>query len=129
MKKCLGAVLILGALATGAQADDKPNATGTWKWSITTQGGDTIDFTLKLKQEGDKVTGALTGRMGRETKIENGMVKNGEVSFDVTNERDGQKFTRTYRGKVEGDTIKGKIEFERNGEKRTFDWEAKREKA
>jgi len=30
---------------------------------------------------------------------------------------------------VEGDTIKGKIDTERNGETQTRDWEAKREKA
>jgi len=31
-------------------------------------------------------------------------------------------------GDVSGDTIKGKSEFERNGEKQSRDWEAKREK-
>ena len=29
------------------------NASGDWKWSITTQNGDTFDSTAKLKQDGD----------------------------------------------------------------------------
>ena len=34
-----------------------------------------------------------------------------------------------YSGKLAGDTIKGKMEFDRNGEATSRDWEAKREKA
>jgi len=42
-------------------------------------------------------------------------------------ERDGQKLTSKYSGKLAGDTIKGKIETERDGQTRTRDWEAKRD--
>jgi hypothetical protein len=125
MRIYLAGAFIVAALAAAAQVDDKANATGTWKWSYTTQNGQTIDFTLKLKHDGDKLTGTLTGR--GDNTIEKGSIKAGELSFNLTSERNGQKFTRTYRGKLSGDTIKGKIEFDRNGEKRSFDWEAKRE--
>ena len=107
-----------------AKADKKTDATGTWTWSVTFNDR-TIDFTLKLKQEGDKVTGTLSTARG-DTKIEDGKCKDGEVCFKVTRERDGQKFTSTYKGKVEGNTIKGNVEFERNGEQQKRDWEAKR---
>jgi hypothetical protein len=50
------------------------------------------------------------------------------VSFDVNRERDGQKFTLHYKGKHSGDSITGKIEFDRDGETRSFDWTAKRQK-
>jgi hypothetical protein len=50
------------------------------------------------------------------------------VSFTVTRERDGNKFVSKYSGKLEGDTIKGKIETERGGQTRSVDWVAKREK-
>jgi hypothetical protein len=33
-----------------------------------------------------------------------------------------------YSGKVEGDEIKGKIEFDRQGQTQSRDWVAKREK-
>ena len=116
----------LAGFAGTAVADDKPNPTGTWKWSVE-RNGETFDLTLKLKLDDGKLTGTLT-RGDQETKIEDGKFKDGEVSFAVTNERNGQKFTRKFSGKVSGDTIKGKIEFERNGETMSRDWDAKRSK-
>ena len=88
----------------------------------------TRELKLKLKLEDDKLTGAMVGRDDQETPIEDATCKDGEVAFAVTRERNGQKFTIKYKGKVSGDTIKGKSEFERNGEKQSRDWEAKREK-
>lgn len=78
--------------------------------------------------------GTLTtpGRQGgdpRQSEIEKGMIKGDEISFTITREFNGNKFVQKYMGKVSGDTIKGKIEFDRNGETQTRDWEAKRQKA
>jgi uncharacterized protein (DUF2147 family) len=111
------------------QAQDK-KADGTWSWTMPGRnGGPDRKMTLKLKTEGDKVTGTLAtpGRDGAttETKIEDGKLKGDEVSFTVTREFNGNKMVSKYTGKV-GETIKGKIEFERNGETQTRDWEAKR---
>jgi hypothetical protein len=66
------------------------------------------------------------GKDAPETKIEDGMFKDGELSFTVTTERKGNKFTTKYNGKLSDDTIKGKTTTERNGQERTQDWEAKR---
>lgn len=121
------AAMVVG-FPSASQADEKADPTGTWKWSVTF-GDQTREFTLKLKLEGDKLTGAMLGRDNQETPIEDASFKDGEVAFAVTRERNGQKFTIKYKGKLEGDTIKGKSEFERNGEKQSRDWEAKREKA
>ncbi|HVA50993.1 MAG TPA: hypothetical protein VNH11_31930 [Pirellulales bacterium] len=115
-------------LAGLSRADDSTDPTGTWKWSVTFN-NQTRDLTLKLKLEGDKLTGAMLGRNNREIAIENASYKDGEVAFTVTRERNGQKFTSKYKGKVSGDTIKGTIENERDGQTRSRDWEAKREKA
>jgi hypothetical protein len=41
-------------------------------------------------------------------------------------EVNGTKMTTKYSGKVTADAIKGKMEFERNGEPVSRDWEAKR---
>ncbi len=124
----LSLVFSFAFLATLARADEKANPTGTWKWTVMF-GQRSRDMTLKLKQEGDKLTGAMIGRNNQETPIEDGKFENGTVSFKVTRERNGQKFTTSYSGKVKGDTIKGKMEFERNGETRSRDWEAKRAKS
>jgi hypothetical protein len=108
-----------------ARAEDKPNPSGTWKWTVNF-GGQEREFTLKLKADGEKLTGKLARADGQETDIEDGKYKDGEVSFKVTRERDGNKFVTKYKGKVSGDTIKGKSERERDGETQSRDWEAKR---
>lgn len=120
--------LALTCLASLSRAEDKADPTGTWKWSVTFN-NQTREQTLKLKLDGDQLTGAMLGRDNQETAIEDAKYKDGEVSFTVTRERNGQKFVRKFSGKVSGDTIKGTTEFERNGEKQSRDWEAKREKA
>jgi hypothetical protein len=118
-------------LVSPARADDKAKAdpTGTWKWSVTAQGGQTRETTLKLKLDGGKLTGAIVGRNNQETAIEDASFKDGTVSFKVTRERNNQKFTTKYSGKLTGDTIKGKTEAEAGGQTRMRDWEAKRAKA
>lgn len=112
-------------LVSVAVADDKANPTGTWKWSVT-RNNQTREQTLKLKLEGDKLTGSMPGRDGAESAIEDGSFKDGTVSFKVTREFNGQKFSTKYKGKVSGDTIKGTSERERDGQTQTTDWEAKR---
>lgn len=120
------AVLYLGCLTATANAAADPN--GTWKWKFMRQGGEEIEMSLKLKAEGEKLTGSLTLPMGDKIEIEKGSFKDDEVKFETTIERNGNTFKAKYKGKVEGDTIKGKVERERNGETVGRDWEAKREK-
>ena len=63
---------ILAAFAStfsvrAADTDSKNvvNPTGTWKWTLATQSGQTIESSLKLKQEGDKLTGTFIGAAAR----------------------------------------------------------------
>ena len=116
------AFVSLGTLARGA--DD---ATGTWKWSATF-GTNTIESTLKLKQEGDKLTGVYVGRNNTESPIEEGTIKDNVLSFKIVREFNGNKFTMKYSGTLSGDTIKGKTSFDRDGQAQERDWEAKRQK-
>jgi hypothetical protein len=109
-------------------ADKKADPTGTWKWSFAGQNGQTRETTLNLKMDGDKLAGTISGR-GGETAIQEGKVKGDEISFQVTREFNERKVTMKYHGKISGDTIKGKVESERNGEPQSRDWEAKRDSA
>jgi hypothetical protein len=129
MKRLLAVTLVVALVAVAglAYAQDKPGPAGTWKWSVT-YGDQTREVTLKLKQEGEKLSGAMLGRSGQETPIQDGTFKDGQVSFKVVRERNGQKMTSTYTGKLSGDTIKGKMEFTREGQTSSRDWEAKRAK-
>jgi hypothetical protein len=120
------AALVL-ASAGLARAADKPDPTGTWKWSVTFN-DQKRDRALKLELDGDRLTGTFIGQAGREWRIEDGTYKDGEVSFKVMLTLDGDKFVIKYKGRVSGDTIKGKVDVNRNGETQTRDWEAKRDK-
>ncbi len=105
----LAAVLVLGlTLLTWAQ-EAKSDVTGTWTWSQEGPGGQ-MQFTLKLKQDGEKLAGTITGFGGEESPIENGSVKDGTVSFKVTRDFGGMSLVTTYTGKVSGNAMKGRSE-------------------
>jgi hypothetical protein len=101
-------------------------AAGTWKWSID-RNGTTINSVMKLTQDGEKISGTVTTN-DREGRIAEGKFKDGELSFQVERERDGNKFVVKYKGKLDGDSILGKLSLTIEGEERTFDWNPKRVK-
>src|SRR5262249_8560948 len=86
------------------------------------------DVHAEAEEGRGRLTGAMVGRDRTETMIDDAKYKDGERSFTVTRERNGQKFTIKYKAKVEGDTIKGKAEANFGGQTRTFDFEGKRDK-
>lgn len=131
-------LVLVGVGSTVVRAEDKPAApatekpavaakdvTGTWAWEMEGRDGAKREMTLKLKQEGEKLTGSMPGRNG-ETEISDGTVKDGTVSFKVTRKWQDNEFVTKYTGKVEGDVIKFKSEMERNGQTRTQEFTAKR---
>ena len=126
MKRAFIAAITLAAVSfvNTARADD---ATGTWKWTSMFN-NNTVESTLKLKQDGDKLTGVYVGRNNTESPIEEGTIKDNVVSFKIVREFNGNKFTMKYSGTLSGDTIKGKTSFDRDGQPQERDWEAKRQK-
>ena len=78
--------------------------------------------TLTLKLEGDKLTGTLSmlRRNGEkmDTAIQDAKVAGDEISFSIVREFNGNTMTSKYSGKLSADSIKGKIDFERDGEPR-----------
>jgi hypothetical protein len=115
---------VLSFNAVSARAAE--SATGTWKWTFATQNGDNFDTTLKLKQDGEKLTGTMNNRFG-DSAISDGVVKDGKISFQTKRELNGAEFVVKYSGKLEGDKITGKTEFTRDGQTRDREWLAKRE--
>jgi len=131
-KVILCAVLATGFVNQVRAEDKKADPTGTWSWTMPGRnGGPDRKMTLKLKMEGDKVTGTLTspGRGGqtRETDIKDAKIKGDELTFSVTREVNGNTVTTKYNAKITAEGLKGKIEFERDGQTQSRDWEAKKE--
>jgi hypothetical protein len=122
------AMALVGFVAL-AQAQEKASPVGTWKFMQMGRGGQSREVTMKLKLDGEKLTGTVTAGMDNaEVEIKDGKFKDNELSFNVTREQGGQTRTTKYSGKLDKDTIKGTIETERGGKARSTDWEAKRQK-
>ena len=127
MRGLIAVGLAAGLVGVVGADDKKADPTGTWKWT-TEFNGQKREQSLKLKLEGDKLTGTMPGRNDSVTKIEDGTFKDGEVSFTVTREFKDQKFTSKYKAKVDGDTMKGTVEAKRGDQDTKTEFEAKREK-
>jgi hypothetical protein len=70
------------------------------------------------------------GDQAAAVQISEGTIKDGNISFKVVREgRQGNQITTTYKGKLDGDVIKGTTELQFGDQPVTRDWEAKREKA
>jgi hypothetical protein len=144
MKQAIVAVALIclsgAAQFSFAQEAAKADPNGAWKWTTEGRGGggggggQKREFTLKLKLEGDKLTGTLSspGRDGAvtDTAIEEATFKDGAVSFKVTRMFQDNKFVSTYTGKIEGDVLKGEVERpgRQGGEPTKTPFEAKRVK-
>ncbi|MFN7919840.1 MAG: hypothetical protein U0Q16_07065 [Bryobacteraceae bacterium] len=106
-------LLAAAMMVTFAFAGD---VSGKWKYSMAGRNGNTVENTLTLKADGDKLTGTVSGRMG-DTAIQDGKVSGDEVSFNVVRNFNGNEMKIAYKGKLEGDSLKLNIAMgERNVE-------------
>lgn len=126
----LCAALFITAVAFAADA----SPAGTWKWTTPGRnGGQGFEQTLKLDVKDGQLTGTMVGRETPnftipDTAISEASFKDGVVKFTVSREFNDRKFTQNYEGKLDGDTIKGSVTMERNGEPIKRDWTATRAK-
>src|SRR4051812_32551042 len=120
IRKAVGAIFI--ALLT-LSAPAAENAAGTWKWAFSAQNGESIESIMVLKQDGEKLTGNVANRFGK-AEITEGSIKDNQLSFKIKRETNGAEFTVKYSGKLEGDKIIGKSEYQRDGQSRDREWEA-----
>jgi len=95
---------LLAVVALGA------DVSGKWKAEFTTPDGTQRVNNFEFKQEGEKLTGTVAGTQDQ-TKIENGVVKGDEISFQA--DRPFGRFS--YKGKISGDSIQFRVEFGDNG--------------
>ncbi len=104
---CLTIVFLL-SLMTYPDAAIPADVSGTWDLSVTTSQG-TFTPVITLRQDGENLSGTYRGRMG-DTALK-GTLKGSEIQFSVTLKFKDQDFVVTYSGTVEGNSMRGKVQF------------------
>lgn len=140
MKSLLALALACLVFTTSSFADDKATSkadpTGTWRWERTGRNDSVNKMTLKLKSEGDKVSGTLatkrTGGNGNgpgnsdPIEIKDAKLDGNKISFTVTRTFNDREMVSKYVGTIDGDSIKGtQTRNGQNGEQES-EWNATR---
>jgi hypothetical protein len=112
MKRLLGfSLMALAIMATAAFARPVQNAKVAGSWDITVESPQgKRDSLLVIKQEGDKLSGAMKSPRG-ERPLDNVSVKGNEITFAITFNAQGQDIIITYKGKVEKGVMSGDADF------------------
>lgn len=126
------AACIMTASAIAAEA----SPTGTWKYTQQGRGGGPgVERTFTLELKDGKLTGTLKGYESArgprpDVAISDASFKDGTIAFSTELSFGENKFVIKYTGKLEGDSIKGSIEFAgfNGGEPTKTDWTATRAK-
>ena len=130
MQAILSMALVLGIYVPAGPADDKTtDAIGTWKLEYEI-GGQQRTSTLKIKKDGDNLSGTMSWPDQEETKLKDLKLKDATLTFSAERKLAGMDdaITVEYNLKIEGEKLKGKGSSEFGGEKREWDIEAKKEK-
>lgn len=104
-------LFVFASLAAGAGID------GKWTSEFSMRGGKkqaqqarTVQMTLDLKAEGDRLTGKVSmprGKRSQAVEIQEGKIEGNQFSFvTVQKGKKGEQKT-TWQGTVEGDQLKG----------------------
>lgn len=121
MKKILSVLSVFAlAMMTAASVAAQSPAAGEWDVAMNTPGG-TRNFKMKLKVDGEK----LTGEVGRDTGTLplTGTAKGNDIQFSYTVKYNDNDLVLTMTGKIDGDAIKGTVSF---GGMAEDEWSAKR---
>ena len=107
--RALIAAVLMVAVFTQVQlatAADIPDISGTWIMSVkTSMGSGSPSFTFI--QKGEHLTGTYRGQLGEQPV--SGTIKGNDVSFEFQGDAQGQSFTVSYVGKLEGRTMSGTV--------------------
>lgn len=97
------------------------------EWKATAEGPNgSMERTLSLKVDGNKLTGETVSSFVGKSTIEDGKVDGDKLSFTIKISFQGNEMSVKYSGKLTGDdTMDLTSEL---GEGQTIDWKAKRSK-
>jgi hypothetical protein len=111
---------LLAVFAVFALAQET-NVTGEWDFTMQTPRGERT-MVVKFVQEGEKITVTMPGFRGGNEVTGEGTVKGKDIQWSITRTGpEGNEFTITYKGTVEGTTMSGTAEM---GQMGTMEWKA-----
>lgn len=93
--------------ATGGPGQ-RNNLTGSWNLNVNLGQGEKA-ATLNLQQEGERLTGSISGAFGAGEISNASTTTAGEVRFTVALEIEGQTKEATFTGRLTGDEIRGTV--------------------
>jgi enterochelin esterase family protein len=107
--------------------DIKPgDLAGTWNLKFTSPDGKEHTPTLVLSRDGDRLKGALNQLAGQDLAAKDVALQGGALIFRVSGTHEDAPFTLTFKGKPQGDQIRGDVEYEHDGNSGSFPFEGTR---
>ncbi len=131
MKAILSMALVLGVCGlTGAADDKKVDPVGTWNCEYEI-GGQQRTSTLKIKKDGDKLTGTMSWPNQDATKLNDLKLTDATLSFSAERKLPGMDdaIKVEYKLTIDGDQIKGKGSSDFGGQNQEWDITAKKQKS
>lgn len=97
--------------STNAAAKPVPDARvgGDWVWKWEGRDGASRESLITFKQDGKKLSGKMVRGEREPVEFSGGKVTGNQIEFAVVRESARGNFSAKYEGKLEGDTIKGKM--------------------
>ncbi len=88
-------------------SEETANVAGKWKLTVDFQ-GQQLPVTLRLEQDGEKLTGVLETMLGN-GKITDGKISGNKLSAVASAEMQGQPIEFSITGKIDGDLVSGTL--------------------
>ena len=127
--RLVAASLAVLNLLSSAVAEEKLDPTGSWNLRAIRPGRPAQESILKLEKSGDQLVGVITDSQGRIGSIKDAQLTGSAISFRVEVEREGQKLSFDYKGKLDKDAMQGTVKSKIVGRELSFDFDGKRVKA
>ena len=100
------------------------NVAGKWRWQLPVA-GKSLGYEARLSQLFQEVDAEMLVDGGT-AAVQNLRLRGDQVSFGLTREVFGQKVSHEFSGRVEGDTITGRVTVSGAGDSAVHNWRATR---
>ena len=104
IQRVFGLLILLSGMSYGA------DLTGSWTATARTPDGSKHESTLRLQAQGTQLTGTIVSKRGT-ANITNGILDGNKISFTVIRIGNGDELRIEFRGVVEGETMKLRMQY------------------